>query len=85
MDSQNNTLAYRSTVKILKANHSNLVGRLAEIRAFYKTSLFVLVKDDLKYKQNLKHSNGYLAINNLSVVVPTDTFLQRNDNAAGAG
>jgi len=67
-------------VKILKANHPNLVGRLAEIRAFYKTSLFVLVKDDLKYKQTLKHSNGFLAINNLCVVVPSsDTFHQRND------
>ena len=73
-------------MKILKANHQNLVGRLAELRAFYKTSLFVLVKEDLRHKQMLKHTNGFLAINNLSVVVAGDSFLTKNEtNGASSG
>ena len=71
-------------MRILKANHENLVGRLAELRAFYKTSLFVLVKEDLKYKQTLRHTNGYLAINNLSVIVAGESFLLKNDGVSNS-
>ena len=71
-------------MRILKANHENLVGRLAELRAFYKTSLFVLVKEDLKYKQTLRHTNGYLAINNLSVIVAGESFLLKNDGGSSS-
>ena len=42
---------------------------MGEVKGFYKTHLFVLLKEDLAHKHLLRSSNGYYAVETRCVVL----------------
>jgi hypothetical protein len=69
LDSENNTMGLRSIVKIIDTPIPNLKGRSAEVKGFFKTKMFVWIREDFNNVQVLRNSNGYYAVDSKQVVL----------------
>jgi hypothetical protein len=71
-------MGIRSIVKILDSPIPQLRDRNAEVRGFFKTQLFVWIREDFNNVQVLRNSNGYYAIDSRKVVLGGKEFLKNS-------
>jgi hypothetical protein len=76
LDAEYNTMGIRSIVKILDAPSNILKNRTAEVKGFFKSHLFVWIREDYNNVQVLRNSNGYYAIDAKKVVLGGSEFLK---------
>ena len=69
-------MGLRSIVKILDSHLPLLRGRNAEVKGFFKTQLFVWIREEYNNVQVLRNSNGYYAIDAKKVVLGGTEFLK---------